>query len=122
MKNVSYVAIPGLTYTNEITKEIMYSSCHQVATKICNLYGITLEILSSKRRYRNVVLPRQIYCYMCKKYVMPRPTLKLIGNFINVNHATVIHSITTVENLMSTDTEFSLIMKSIDKKFKQSNI
>lgn len=122
MKKISYVSLPGLGNSDETSKEVVYRSCHQVATKVCELYGITLDMITSRRRFRHIMLPKQIYCYMCKKYIIPRPTLKSIGDFINVGHATVLHSIKSVNNLMDTDSEFKLVMKSIDRKFKQTNI
>lgn len=68
-------------------------------------YHIPVFVLEGKSRKREVVFARQVYCWMMKKYCMKsyKISLKLIGSYINKNHATVLHSIKTINNLTETN-------------------
>ena len=71
--------------------------------KICKIYNVPVEILKSRKKKRDVVILRQLYCYFSMKYVKPIPTLAAIGKEVNRNHGTVLHSIRTIHNLMQTN-------------------
>lgn len=63
------------------------------------------EILSTCRR-RELVVPRQMFCYITK-FNMPNVTLKEIGKYLgNRDHSTVIHGIRTAGDLIETDKQF----------------
>ncbi len=65
----------------------------------CEKVGVIKEILLSKSRQKDIVSLRQIYCFICReKYNIE---LKNIGDRINRNHATVIHSVNKVKDLIS---------------------
>lgn len=53
--------------------------------------------LLSKTRNRELVTYRQVLCVICRKYGYH---LEAIGIGLNINHATVLHGITTVKNLL----------------------
>jgi chromosomal replication initiator protein len=65
---------------------------------------ITLEQLRSKTRKREIVEARQIYCKLAKKRT--KYTLEQIGSAINKDHATVLHSVRTCNNLIETNINF----------------
>ena len=70
--------------------------------------GWTLE---SKYRYREVVMLRQIFCYIAKKQGY---NLKAIGEKLgNRDHTTVIHSVRTASDLLATDPVFISIYDNI---------
>lgn len=66
-------------------------------------YGVSVEEIKNKCRKRNFAEPRQVYCFFAKKYT--KNSLKKIGDFVNLNYATVIHSIKTIEGLIKTNKE-----------------
>jgi chromosomal replication initiation ATPase DnaA len=70
--------------------------------------GWTLE---SGYRYREVVMLRQIFCYIAKKQGY---NLKPIGEKLgNRDHTTVIHSVRTASNLLATDPIFISVYDNI---------
>jgi hypothetical protein len=62
-----------------------------ILTAVCNTFKITEMQISGKRRYKELVAARQIYCYMAKHNT--NYSLSRIGSKINRDHTTVLHSI-----------------------------
>lgn len=57
---------------------------------VCTYYGLEPDDVKGKSRERHLVIARQVYCHLARKYT--RSTFKQIGSIINRDHATVIHS------------------------------
>ena len=57
---------------------------------------ISTDEMRGKARWRAIVEARQIFCYICRK-LLPL-SLRQIGNVINKDHATVLHSVKAIEN------------------------
>jgi len=72
--------------------------------KVCELYGITLESLSSKTRIRNVVEARFVLFYILHK--IQGLTSPEVGKLFNKNHATVLHGCTTISGFIEFDKKF----------------
>ena len=60
---------------------------------------ISTDEMRGKARWRAIVEARQIFCYICRK-LLPL-SLSQIGNIINKDHATVLHSVKTIEDRIS---------------------
>ncbi len=61
--------------------------------------------MKGKVKKREIVIPRQVAMYFCKRYT--QLTLALIGeNFGGRDHSTVIHALESVEDMMKTDPNF----------------
>jgi chromosomal replication initiation ATPase DnaA len=69
---------------------------------VCEYFKITKETLFKRTRRSNIVYPRQVYTYLCKK-LLPKhlATHELIGERLNQDRTSVIHSITKIENMIS---------------------
>lgn len=65
---------------------------------ICEYFQYTPEELRSRYRYRDLVDARQSFFYFARKHT--RASLSLIGAYLRYNHATVIHSINNIDNLI----------------------
>ena len=74
-----------------------------IMTMVCRYYSIDKNIVLSKKRDREIVMVRQMFCWLSRRYT--RSTFKLMGEYINRNHATVIHSVQKVEDLIDFDRE-----------------
>ena len=74
-----------------------------IMTMVCRYYSIDKNIVLSKKRDREIVMARHMFCWMSRRYT--RSTFKLMGEYINRDHATVIHSVRKVEDLMDFDRE-----------------
>lgn len=83
-----------------------------------NLHVKNADILSNKRS-KQISLSRQIAMYLVKKYTSI--TLKEIGNtFGGRNHATVISSISKIENLISEDMNIKKIVDKLEREIDES--
>ncbi|HNX92249.1 MAG TPA: helix-turn-helix domain-containing protein, partial [Syntrophomonas sp.] len=69
----------------------------------------------SKKRNKNLVVPRQIAMYLCRK--MTDASLPLIGDqFGGRDHTTVIHSVDKITREISEQVELSGVIKELCKK------
>ncbi|MBQ1654646.1 MAG: chromosomal replication initiator protein DnaA, partial [Bacteroidales bacterium] len=84
---------------------------------VCNYFSMSVDVLSSKTRKREIVQARQIAMYFAKN--MTKCSLAVIGNAIgNKDHATVLHACKTVNNLIDTDKNFKQDLEEIEKRLK----
>lgn len=84
---------------------------------VSNYFDVTIENLKAKTRKREIVVARQVAMYLAKEFT--NMSLKSIGyHFGNRDHSTVIHAITTVNDMMDTDAKFLSTMEDILKKVK----
>lgn len=74
------------------------------------------ELLQKKRK-REIVQRRQLCMYFGKKYT--KASLAIIGKEYLKDHATVLHSITQIENLITTDREFRGEVVQLQSKLDQ---
>lgn len=82
-----------------------------------NYFDISIELMKAKTRKREVVVARQVSMYLAKEYT--NMSLKSIGaHFGGRDHSTVIHAITTVNDMMDTDQQFYNTMQDVLKKVK----
>jgi hypothetical protein len=74
----------------------------------CEHFRIKHHDFISKKRFRNLVEARQWVCYYfteyCNRMKLSKPTLGYIGEQIGgKDHATVLHAIGVIQNLLDTD-------------------
>lgn len=80
---------------------------------VCEFFEIEENHLVLKTRKRTIVQVRQICHHFAKKYTVK--SLSVIGSAIgNKDHATVMHSLKVVNNLMDTDREYREMIIRID--------
>ncbi|HMA67362.1 MAG TPA: chromosomal replication initiator protein DnaA [Desulfosalsimonadaceae bacterium] len=63
---------------------------------VCNEFGISEAEITSSSRKKAIVRPRQIAMFLARRHT--KQSIQSIGRSFNRYHATVIHSINTVEN------------------------
>jgi len=82
---------------------------------VANFYGIKISDLSSQNRSRSFSRPRQIAMYLAKN--ITSESLPKIGKeFGGKNHATVIHSVKLVQNLIDSDNKMLQEVKELEEK------
>lgn len=88
---------------------------------VSDYFHVSIELLKDKTRKREIVVARQVSMYFAKEYT--NMSLKSIGaNFGNRDHSTVIHAITSVNDMMDTDRKFKATMEELIKKFKMKAV
>lgn len=63
----------------------------EILQKVCDASGIMPHDILSKTRKREVVIARQLFCYLTMTYY--NFTLVQVGRFLSRDHSTVIHSV-----------------------------
>ena len=101
-----------------IVKEIQSDvSVDFIQKTVADYFKVSLDAMKGKIKKREIVVPRQVAMYFCKRYT--QLTLALIGeNFGGRDHSTVIHALEMVEDLMKTDVNFKVSVEELSKKLK----
>lgn len=98
-------------YVKVTAKEITIDYIQKV---VCDYFGLTIDVINSSTRHREIVQARQLIMYYAKKYT--KYSLSTIGLYCgNKNHATVLHACRTVNNLMDTDKQFKIQAEKIER-------
>ena len=96
--NISPYIYAGL----ETSQTIKPSELLDKAMKlICSQKGINEQDVMGKSRLHSLVMSRHQFCYIARKKT--NLSLGFVGALINRDHATVIHSCKTFQNLLDTD-------------------
>jgi chromosomal replication initiation ATPase DnaA len=99
----------------EFFKVDEFHAYYWIVDFISRFYATPIHLLVSERRFRSYVVPRQIMMYFIKEY-NNEVSLKSIGQFLGGrDHSTVIHGLTTVNDLLDTDAKFTETVNSIRK-------
>jgi len=108
----------GKTVMKNIIKDIETEvGIEFIQKSVSEHYGINVEDLKAKTRKKEIVVARQVSMYFCKEFT--NHSLKSIGyHFGGRDHSTVIHAITTVNDMMETDSSFRNTVNELKKKFK----
>lgn len=101
-----------------IIKEIQSDvSVDFIQKTVAEYFKVDLDAMKGKVKKREIVIPRQVAMYFCKRYT--QLTLALIGeNFGGRDHSTVIHALESVEDMMKTDSNFKVSVDELGKKLK----
>lgn len=79
---------------------------------ICDYFKIDENKIRDKTRKKEIVMARQVAMYLSKE--MTKSSLKTIGlHFGGRDHATVIHSCSTIENLKQSDTYYKDLIETL---------
>lgn len=98
-------------FVNNSSREITIS---YIISAVCEEMGTSQADFFTTTRKRNVVQARQLSMYFAKKYT--KASLIVIGEQCGgKDHATVIHSLKTVTNLLDTDKQFCAIADKIEQ-------
>ena len=91
--------------------------------EVAFFFGLDTEDIKKKSRKREIVIPRQSYHYFARKYFPHiEVSLTLIGQTTSVDHATVIHSVKTIKNLIETDKRFKLKIQELNEHLEANVI
>jgi hypothetical protein len=80
----------------------------------CKYYNVEEGLMKQKTRKREICFPRQVAMYLIKDST--NLSLKSIGDLFNgKDHATVLHSFRTVNNIIDTDKQVKADVKKLKK-------
>ena len=93
-------------YKLEFTKE----RDDKIKSEICRRYNLAWSVIEGKSRIRKVIDARRLYCGILRNIF--RLTFQEIGDILNKNHATILHSITQHDT-------FVRILKSYKRNYEE---
>jgi chromosomal replication initiator protein len=76
-----------------------------IRERVAQLFGVSVEALSSKKRTKEVTMPRQVAMYLIRE-LLDLPLVEIGKLFGGRDHSTVIHSIQKVEEDLAADDGF----------------
>lgn len=92
-------------------------TCEAILQSVISAYGVDMRSINSKSRKREIVWARQAAMSLCKKYTTQ--SVSRIGQVVGGrDHATVLHAIKNVEDLLQTDAEFQEKFKIAESTLK----
>lgn len=103
--------------TQEKQSEITFDAIQRA---VAEHYDVRLTDMSSKRRPRDVAVPRQVAMYLCRK--MTRSSLPEIANAFSKTHATVLHAYRMIDSRMDVDPELRDHVDRISQKLGRSQV
>ena len=81
-------------------------------------FGISLDDINGRRRTKNIVLPRQIAMYICRK-ILPDASLPQVGRaFGNRDHTTVMHSCEKIGGELEYDKQLQDTILDLERKIQ----
>ena len=82
---------------------------------VASHYGVEITDLLSKKRNKQIVIPRQVAMYLCRK--LTDASYPQIGDqFGGKDHTTVIHAHDKMENVLKDDQELASIIEVLSQK------
>lgn len=92
-------------------------TCEAILQQVVSSFGVDMKSINSKSRKREIVWARQAAMSLCKKFTTQ--SVSRIGQVVgNRDHATVLHALKNVEDLLTTDVEFREKYASVEAKLK----
>lgn len=93
-------------------------TCEAILAAVINTFGVDMKSINSKSRKREIVWARQAAMSLCKKHTTQ--SVSRIGQVVgNRDHATVLHALKNVEDLLESDNEFRTKYAAAQAKFAQ---
>ena len=83
-----------------------------IRARVADRYGVRPDALASKRRTKNLTVPRQVAMFLIKE-LLDTPLVQIGEVFGGRDHSTVIHSIRKVEDQLEVDSDFRSTVQSL---------
>ena len=121
----AYASIRRCPITVEFAREVLQTvlreqrpsvSFDDIATAVCDHFSLRPTDLRSKRRSRNVVVPRQLAMYLCRRLL--NASFPHIGDLFARDHSTVIHATTVTERRIKEDTAFQAMAERLERTIR----
>jgi chromosomal replication initiator protein len=119
----AFASLNKCPITVDFAREVLHSilrehdrviTIESVQKAICEFYNIRPNELRSKKRTKNVALPRQVAMYLCRRHT--GASFPVIGDrFGGRDHSTVIHATNTIERRMREDSGFRATVERIER-------
>ena len=89
-----------------------------IQKKVANAFNISYSDMRSKKRVKNIALPRQIAMYLSRQ-LTEYSTTEIGNEFGGKDHSTVIHAVTKISEKYETDEPFRLKVDNLIQSIKE---
>jgi len=87
-------------------------SIPRIQKTVAEHYKVSVDGLRSRSNVGNVLVPRQIAMYLCKR-LTKKSYPEIARQFGGKHHTTVIHSVEKIDKLIGSDREMDTVVKRI---------
>lgn len=98
--------------TKENNANVYNYNAHAIVKLVSNYFSVNMEQLTTGKRNREFVFPRQVIFYFLSKKT--KLTLKSMGELFGLNHATAVYGIKNITNLNEYDREVKVYISELD--------
>lgn len=91
---------------------------HEILKFVCDYFEENLQEILSKKRIQNLVEVRQLYSYLAKTHALEF-TFGEIGNVLNKDHSSIVHSVNVVKNRLAISNDYAYKVELLEDAFKQ---
>ncbi|MBI1817835.1 MAG: chromosomal replication initiator protein DnaA [Deltaproteobacteria bacterium] len=119
----AFASLNKCAITVDFAREVLHTilrehdrviTIESIQKAICEFYNLRPSELRSKKRTKNVALPRQVAMYLCRRHTSA--SFPVIGDrFGGRDHSTVIHATNTVDRRMREDASFRATVERIER-------
>jgi chromosomal replication initiator protein len=110
IKLLAYSSLTQRDITSELAREALggvlapegQRTPEAIRKRVAESYGIPVEALVSRRRTKDVTVPRQVAMYLMRE-LLDLPLTQIGNHFGGRDHSTVIHSVNKVEQDLESD-------------------
>ncbi|GBE36345.1 chromosomal replication initiator protein DnaA [bacterium BMS3Bbin07] len=126
IKLAAHSTLTGVPITLDMAKDVLKDFLHDderpltveiIQKAVADFYGIRFQELKTKKRTKEIALPRQIAMYISREHT--DLSLNDIGkNFGGKDHSTVIYACRQIDKRKNADESFNRIIESLINKIK----
>jgi chromosomal replication initiator protein len=95
-------------------------SIDYIQKSVANAYNISFSDMKSKKRAKNIVLPRQVAIYISRK-LTEYSTTEIGNEFGGKDHSTVIHAISKISTKYESDDNFRMKLDGIIEDIREAS-
>jgi chromosomal replication initiator protein len=125
----AFASLNRCPITVDFAREVLHSvlrekqeraiTIESIQKAVCDFFNIKPNDLRSKKRTRNVALPRQIAMYLCRRYT--QASFPVIGDrFGGRDHSTVVHAAQVIERRLREDPSFRSTVERLERVLDRS--
>ena len=121
----AYASLTKRPITVEFAREVLQAGLKSqqpnityddIATAVCAHFSLRPVDLRSKRRSRNVAVPRQVAMYLCRRLL--NASFPHIGELFTRDHSTVIHATTVTQRRIKEDPAFQATVERLERTIR----
>lgn len=98
---MNYFTMPGIEYRRSLPPSLVFKESKIIIAAVERYFDITYQQMLQKSRIEKVRYPRQVLMYLLSKHTNINKSS--IGRMFRMDHTSVIHSISTIQDFIDID-------------------